>query len=554
MRYSKAEQYIPADTYTKLYNALRMKFRGNTSRINLALRMFMRFLPEYNRKMGSSNLHTLECLQESNGHVVVSVLNTLFETEKSHNQAYIRRVRGALNAVLAFFSLSDACKKDRIETARSQVHNFFLQDCLPLSVRKNTSSSEYRILEQIGKNIIERDLLCSVSKKNLQDIFLFLRKVIFHGKYPPCDWKTVQSWTAEIWLDRYDSASAHHSIGMHLFRKHIRILHIIHAHIFQPDSRNTIPLMRHGAKWGTVSRNHMGYRTGTSGSSDMDTELCEQRLRLLRIVKRIRAKLVKPLLHLSSDKKSFNPDEIRGILRSAVACLERIFVLIMLTTGLRIGGFCRLKVAEGVCNFDSPGNVPKYLTTSEKNGRPRHVVLTAAVRVLLASWYNNHRSSTISSYLFPGMGRESPHVSTRYMRNICQGILQRAGVPGHCHTFRHTFVHIMFLNGASFDNIAKVLGHSCPSITSSVYGQLAQEDILQSVCSVPFLSDQESKSTSKNTWHSIAILLSDPWAFSKGDWQSVHKPHTESERKKRKRDIKEAARRHLLLTNDTLTI
>ena len=121
---------------------------------------------------------------------------------------------------------------------------------------------------------------------------------------------------------------------------------------------------------------------------------------------------------------AFQPQEVRAILQETRSTLERLIVLLFLTTGVRIGGLTRLHVPsrnqtrkKRVCRSSQRGgDVPCTLRTVEKNGRIHTVFLTPACRALIAEY---HRSTTGlpegPGFLFPMGGTECgcrslPHI------------------------------------------------------------------------------------------------------------------------------------------------
>lgn len=187
---------------------------------------------------------------------------------------------------------------------------------------------------------------------------------------------------------------------------------------------------------------------------------------------------------------------------------EQLIVMLFLTTGLRIGGVARLQLSGPPPQRTA--DVPIELITTEKNNKARTIRPTACCRVLLARWYTHGRRTIPSNdgssrYVFPSAsnaldpkGRDHS-VGTRHIWEVCRGLFQRAGLRGphvHPHSFRHTVIHMLFMTGSTFENIAKWIGHSTPQVTSAVYGRLSQRDAEASLENVPFLASSDSGSES----------------------------------------------------------
>ena len=141
-------------------------------------------------------------------------------------------------------------------------------------------------------------------------------------------------------------------------------------------------------------------------------------------------------------------------------------ILLFLTTGLRIGGLCRLRVPLAR-PIRAARDVPTELTTVEKNGRVRRVRLCNTCRILVARWYHRDRQAPPDSpFLFParapGGVSSSPVVSTRHVWNVCHRVFTRAGVSGshvHPHAFRHTVIRMLYCQG-----MIPGLHHKCKAL------------------------------------------------------------------------------------------
>ena len=233
---------------------------------------------------------------------------------------------------------------------------------------------------------------------------------------------------------------------------------------------------------------------------------------------------------------AFTPDEVYRIVESATTVRERLIVVLLLTTGLRIGGLCRLTVGEGGASvmerllderFPCWMDVPSRYTTVEKGGKRREIgPLMPSVRVLVAQWirWERPREGGGSKYLFPAaQKKQAPapvHMSIRAARDVINRVFDKALIPRDAphrrpHTFRHTCIQMLRYNGLSFDDISKWIGHSSVSITSGVYGRLRQEDV-QSVIAekVPIMAASGSNSA-PHEWQRVARMLRNPYVHGK---------------------------------------
>ena len=193
-----------------------------------------------------------------------------------------------------------------------------------------------------------------------------------------------------------------------------------------------------------------------------------------------------------------------------------------MVTGLRIGALSRLQVPEALQGARPDlvaAQVGHQLWTLEKNGKLRQVHLSGALRVLVARWYRRGRVVAVdagSCYLFPGHHDPLQPMSTRHCWDVCHGVFERAGLRGpyvHPHTFRHTVITMLFMQGLSYETIAKWIGHASPQTTANAYGHLSQGDLTGLMQGVPFVDPNPPDAQSRTQWAAVAHLLTAPYRF-----------------------------------------
>lgn len=431
----------------------------------------------------------------------------------------------------------------QLEASRSYDTDFILQECLPLHVRQlPLRSVRYRLLEKVANEFILH--VRSLTRESLKRTLAVIDKILHtevNGKswllMSNCideQWRQLKQVSPENWLKRYAEVfSGNQTMGLSLFRRHVRILSILHAKVFSPKTSLVIPL----PKIGGIVHQGLSNATGessapsgstlfaTSGSSELDESLRKSRQRLLEILAGIRKRICKCTGDEDDKIFAFSPQEVRKILSSAVTTLERLVVWVFLTTGLRIGGLARLQVGIGPYEYGS--EVPKIASTVEKNGKSRTVFIGHTGRILICRWFREERPSSGTRFLFPSHVRPDRNASTRWIWTICMRVFRNAGLLNnnsishvHPHTFRHTFVHYMYMTGHSFEQIAKFIGHSNPATTSGIYGRLRIEDAETNAVGLPWLEDSGSTNT-KEEWESIGKLLLSPWTFSPDEWTGL---------------------------------
>lgn len=251
----------------------------------------------------------------------------------------------------------------------------------------------------------------------------------------------------------------------------------------------------------------------------------------------------------------FTCAEVRRLVHFASSTLERLVVMLFLTTGVRIGGMCRL------CFY--PKEAPNQLTTREKNGAIRHMALTKTCRTLLELWYDGERRVRLQRlgagdnshcpYVFVGSRDIKRPMSPDVIYNVCRTLFHRAGVVGthaHPHTFRHTCIHMLFMNGLNFEVIAKWIGHTSPSVTSGVYGRLRTHDIQALVHKATGFVPHPCSNGKDNEkeWNELAKFLVDPYAFTASQLQLV------TSRKETTEDVGELLKECIFLLRQRLPV
>lgn len=498
---------------------------------------------------------------------------------------YRLRVQRRLGSVLALvvpglsFVVNPVQRPGRasamLTAARSAVRSFDLHECLPLEVRRGgVNQPRYRLLMRLGEALAAE--LRSVSKGNLQKSLLLLDQVLCRGSDPlqaaEDPLRAVRHLDANGWLDRYEAAvalDAHATtVSVEYFRRQMRTLDTM-LRALHPRGRGqhdelpsgmrpmALPVPRGGhaqqqqrtaarcVESSSSSTDSSSF--GSCGTTDLDerARTAQQSLRA-----RVRGLMERRCGHRSAAAAAggdddedrafaFSAAEVRSILQASCSTLERLVVLLFLTTGLRIAGLSRLRV--GPQRHTVAALVPSTMRTVEKNGKARAVFLTPACRILVARWEretmhlrSDDRAASSSPFLFTSTARHSDGggarvpqpVSTSYLWKTCRVVFQRAGIAGphvHPHTFRHTLVHLMYMGGTSFERIAKFIGHANASITSKVYGRLQHADMLSAVQGVPFLQDADSAER-RQEWLAVGRLMRDPWPTAPEEWSGLERP------------------------------
>ena len=168
------------------------------------------------------------------------------------------------------------------------------------------------------------------------------------------------------------------------------------------------------------------------------------------------ASVQKPRAKGDYQKQPFTEEQMRAILEAAKGEPETHALLaLMASTGLRISDAVMLKadqVKGGVLNL-----------RTRKTGSPVEQILRPDVYAELAAL-----SATESGHLFAKGSLRLETQTDRWRRRI-QEVFKAAGVKGTVHQIRHYCAVSLLTAGMSTENVARILGHSGPQITSRFY-------------------------------------------------------------------------------------
>jgi integrase len=193
----------------------------------------------------------------------------------------------------------------------------------------------------------------------------------------------------------------------------------------------------------------------------------------------------------SGDKHTIPASELDLLYTEAhrSSVLDELIFLIFITTGMRVGGLVKIKVAH-VCTITK--NDIKVLPngrTLEKGNKWFEFAINVTVADLIKEWVVNHRKG-ISEYLFPSPTSSSGYMSTNTVRSRFDKLCQKADLSGehlHLHSIRHSYAHILLKCGNDITTISKLLNHSNSQVTEQFY---LKESISQVVdrANIPWLN------------------------------------------------------------------
>lgn len=174
--------------------------------------------------------------------------------------------------------------------------------------------------------------------------------------------------------------------------------------------------------------------------------------------------------------KEFTPAEVHSLYAACQNCTEFVLLLLLFTTGIRIGGAVNLRVS-GVQNAD--GTIKSEGTTTEKGAVQHRIFLCPVLRHWLGRYI---AAAAATEYIFPARyGKQGP-CSVGHLQRTFGRLCQRAQIAGphNAHRTRHTLAHALRLTGTPSNHIQHMLGHTCPR-TTDLYGALDTHELVRSM-------------------------------------------------------------------------
>lgn len=200
-----------------------------------------------------------------------------------------------------------------------------------------------------------------------------------------------------------------------------------------------------------------------------------------------------PAIHDQTDHHRISSKDLDKIYEAARATgtREEMLYLLMISTGMRIGGAARIRTLNVV---KIEGEVITMLTsgrTLEKNRKWFQFSMLPRIQELILKWVREERPSDPSPYLFPG--KYGGFLTTTAIRANFHAVCSTAGLvksmEHHPHALRHSYAHILLEQGNTPEIVSKLLGHTSVSTTEEYYIKENAMQLLQRA-NVPWLKTQ----------------------------------------------------------------
>lgn len=164
----------------------------------------------------------------------------------------------------------------------------------------------------------------------------------------------------------------------------------------------------------------------------------------------------------TKNRKSF-------IMKRSEANRDRLLILLLLDTGMRISEACRIQYKD--INL---GNRSIHVCSFETGGKSRDRIVYFGARSLKLLWKLFTDEPEPNKYLF--VSRTGRPLNRDSAKSMIQELGKRAKIEGvSCHRFRHTFAIQYLRNGGDIYTLKMLLGHNSLFMVER-YLQLSQAD------------------------------------------------------------------------------
>jgi integrase/recombinase XerD len=168
--------------------------------------------------------------------------------------------------------------------------------------------------------------------------------------------------------------------------------------------------------------------------------------------------------------ESYSEDEIDRILEAAATPRNRLFVRLLLGTGLRLSEALNLLVDDV--------EEDRLRVRSGKGRKPRMVPLNSRLQRDLHRYIERLRPDGRTDFVF--LNRSGGQWTEWGVRSLCARLSKETGLRVHAHAFRHTFATNYLRAGGSVHTLQRILGHT--TITMSLrYVHLTGADLAQDI-------------------------------------------------------------------------
>jgi site-specific recombinase XerD len=154
---------------------------------------------------------------------------------------------------------------------------------------------------------------------------------------------------------------------------------------------------------------------------------------------------------------------------------DRALLLLLADTGARAGGICNLHLGDV-----DPVRMTVRLT--EKGQKTRIVPISPTTIDALRLWLRMRQSiKADNDFMFVTVGprNHGNRLTETGLKEVTRRLAKQAGVTGRVnpHAFRHGFAREWIRNGGDLATLARILGHSDPSVTARFYSVFSDGEL-----------------------------------------------------------------------------
>ena len=146
----------------------------------------------------------------------------------------------------------------------------------------------------------------------------------------------------------------------------------------------------------------------------------------------------------------------------------RAMIMLLRHTALRVSDVCTLR--KGAVSWDAEKNTWRVFLYTQKTGDPVFLPIPESVKLVLDALPLPRNAAQDCPYYFWN-GQTSRRAVVGIAERTLTAVFKKSGVKGaHAHRYRHTLATRLLEQGATFEEVADILGNS-PAVVRKHYGK-----------------------------------------------------------------------------------
>lgn len=389
--------------------------------------------------------------------------------------------------------------------------------CIPAEVlRCSTESTVYRLFERMIKELQMHS--GNRSTGSIRGAMSFYYGFLFGSPSSlVTDWESLGD---EAMRTRLKNKSTEELVaGYHRYResgdrlcKHAVSLSTLSRHMFLLNT--LFQRILRSSTAATLTLEHFGITHGRRGTrrprSDSSTATSVTRFSLQTVsdgaVYSMMDKWVTADGKDESGTHVFGASEVRSLYLACEQLIEKILFTALFSTGMRIGGFCRLQHPTETM----------FLPTVEKGPKNVRYRCSDVLKHLIDEWMSKNLHGPV--YLLPDESHTNHPMPVRTARRIFMRVCNRASVHGkhvHPHTTRHTVIWTLWALGNPLEHIAEFAHHNCTTTTMKQYIKPTDEERSAAI-NIPWIQTGKPPRTVFERAQALSVALASPFGSKDG--------------------------------------